>query len=140
MSPSNHTGGAERGLIIPIGGAEEKLHNPEILDSFVEVCGGRSARIAIIPTASELEDTGRNYEKLFRKLGIKHACVLQMLMRKDCHSQKFLDYIERAQGVFLHRPFDLDAHNRTNIKTQQMRLSSRTDELRGKETVCQKNR
>ena len=101
MGPSNHTGGAERGFIIPIGGAEEKLHNPEILDSFVEVCGGRSARIAIIPTASELEDTGRNYEKLFRKLGIKHACVLQMLMRKDCHSQKFLDYIERAQGVFM---------------------------------------
>ena len=101
MSPSNHTGGAERGLIIPIGGAEEKLHNPEILDSFVEVCGGRSARIAIIPTASELEDTGRTYEKLFRKLGIKHVHVLQMQMREDCHSQKFLDYIEGAQGVFM---------------------------------------
>jgi len=101
MGPSNHTDEGERGFIIPIGGAEEKLHNPEILESFVEVCGGRSARIAIIPTASELEDTGRNYEKLFRKLGIKHACVLQMLMRKDCHSQKFLDYIERAQGVFM---------------------------------------
>ena len=101
MSPSNHTGGAERGLIIPIGGAEEKLHNPEILESFVEVCGGRSARIAIIPTASELEDTGRTYEKLFRKLGIKHVRVLQMQMREDCHSQKFLDYIEGAQGVFM---------------------------------------
>ena len=101
MGPSNHTDEGERGFIIPIGGAEEKLHNPEILDRFVEVCGGRSARIAIIPTASELEDTGRNYEKLFRKLGIKHACVLQMPMRKDCHSQKFLDYIERAQGVFM---------------------------------------
>ena len=101
MGPSNHTDEGERGFIIPIGGAEEKLHNPEILDSFVEVCGGRSARIAIIPTASELEDTGRNYEKLFRTLGIKHACVLPMLMRKDCHSQKFLDYIERAQGVFM---------------------------------------
>ena len=101
MGPSNHADGAGRGFIIPIGGAEEKLHNPEILDRFVEVCGGRSARIAIIPTASELEDTGRNYEKLFRKLGIEHARVLQMLTREDCHSQKFLDYIEGAQGVFM---------------------------------------
>ena len=101
MGPSNHADGAERGFIIPIGGAEEKLHNPAILHRFVEVCGARSARIAIIPTASELEDTGRNYEKLFRKLGIEHARVLQMLTREDCHSQKFLDYIEGAQGVFM---------------------------------------
>lgn len=101
MSPSNHAIDSERGYIIPIGGAEEKFHNPEILDRFVEVCGGKSARIAIIPTASELEDTGRNYEKLFRKLGIKHARVLQMLTREDCQSQKFLDYIEGSQGIFM---------------------------------------
>jgi cyanophycinase len=101
MTPSNHAKDVERGWIVPIGGAEEKLDNPEILDRFVELCGGRSARITIIPTASELEDTGRNYEKLFRKLGIKHASVLQMLTRDDCHSQKFLDYIEGSQGVFM---------------------------------------
>ncbi len=101
MTPSNHAKDVERGWIVPIGGAEEKLDNPEILDRFVEICGGRSARITIIPTASELEDTGRNYEKLFRKLGIKHASVLQMLTRDDCHSQKFLDYIEASQGVFM---------------------------------------
>ena len=101
MSPSNHSDPESRGYIIPIGGAEEKFHNPEILDRFVEICGGRSARITIIPTASELEDTGRNYEKLFRKLGIKHARVLQMLTREDCQSQEFLDYIEGSQGVFM---------------------------------------
>jgi cyanophycinase len=101
MSPSNHANDSERGYIIPIGGAEEKFHNPEILDRFVEVCGGKTARIAIIPTASELEDTGRNYEKLFRKLGIKHARVLQILTREDCQSQQFLDYIEGSQGVFM---------------------------------------
>jgi cyanophycinase len=101
MSPSNLSDAKSRGYIIPIGGAEEKFHNPEILDRFVEICGGRSARITIIPTASELEDTGRNYEKLFRKLGIKHARVLQMLTREDCQSQEFLDYIEGSQGVFM---------------------------------------
>ena len=52
MSPSDKTNNTERGYIIPIGGAEEKFHNPEILDRFVEICGGKEARIGIIPTAS----------------------------------------------------------------------------------------
>lgn len=101
MSPSNHNNNSGRGYIIPIGGAEEKLHNPEILDRFVDICGGKKARIAIIPTASELEDTGRNYEKLFRRLGIQHAKVLQMLTREDCHADNFIAYIGKADGVFM---------------------------------------
>ena len=101
MSPSSSIINSDRGYIIPIGGAEEKLHNPEILDRFVDICGGKKARIAIIPTASELEDTGRNYEKLFRKLGIQHAKVLQMLTRVDCQTERFLNYIEKSDGVFM---------------------------------------
>ena len=77
MCPAKPISGTERGYIIPIGGAEEKLNSPDILDKFIDVCGGKDARIGIIPTASELEDTGRNYEKLFRKIGVKHAKVLQ---------------------------------------------------------------
>jgi cyanophycinase len=101
MCPSSSIHNSARGYIIPIGGAEEKFHNPEILDRFVDVCGGKKARIAIIPTASELEDTGRNYEKLFRKLGIKHAQVLNMLTRKDCHEAEYTDYIDKSDGVFM---------------------------------------
>lgn len=101
MSPSNQTSNEDRGYIIPIGGAEEKFHNPEILDRFIEVCGGKDARIAIIPTASELEDTGRNYEKLFRKIGVKHARVLQLVTREDCHDEEATDYIGKSDGVFM---------------------------------------
>ncbi len=101
MSPSNSNSPEKRGYIVPIGGAEEKLHNPEILDRFVSICGGKRARIAIIPTASELEDTGRNYEKLFRKLGIRHARVLKMLTRDDCHNERFINYVEKSDGVFM---------------------------------------
>ncbi len=101
MAPSPTQDNANRGYVIPIGGAEEKLSNPEILDRFIELCGGRSSRIAIIPTASELEDTGRNYEKLFRKIGIKHAGVLPYITREDCNDQSHLEYIEKADGVFM---------------------------------------
>ena len=101
MSPSNHTSNEKRGYIVPIGGAEEKFDNPEILDRFIDICGGKDARIAIIPTASELEDTGRNYEKLFRRIGIKHARVLQLETREDCHDNDAIDYIGKSDGVFM---------------------------------------
>jgi len=100
MSPSNNNH-ADRGYIIPIGGAEEKFHNPEILDRFIDICGGKESRIGIIPTASELEDTGRNYEKLFRQIGVKHAKVLPFETREDCDSPEYLEYIEKSDGVFL---------------------------------------
>jgi cyanophycinase len=101
MCPADDISGTNRGYIIPIGGAEEKLNNPEILDRFVEVCGGHDARIGIIPTASELEDTGRNYEKLFRKIGVKHAKVLPFITREDCQTGVDVDYIEKCDGVFM---------------------------------------
>ena len=101
MSPSPTSDGTDRGYIIPIGGAEEKFNNPEILDRFVDLCGGKESRIGIIPTASELEDTGRNYEKLFRKLGCKHVQVLHFVTREDCQSDEDLGYIEKCDGVFM---------------------------------------
>ncbi|MBT8087247.1 MAG: cyanophycinase [Gammaproteobacteria bacterium] len=101
MSPANNTSGADRGYIVPIGGAEEKFGNPEILDRFIDLCGGKESRIGIIPTASELEDTGRNYEKLFRKIGVKHAKVLSFITREECQSGVDVDYINKCDGVFM---------------------------------------
>jgi len=101
MCPSGERDNKQRGYIIPIGGAEDKLGNTEILDRFIEVCGGKEARISIIPTASELEDTGRSYEKLFRKIGVKHAAVLPIETREDAKNEEFIDYIKRSDGVFM---------------------------------------
>jgi len=101
MCPADDISGTNRGYIIPIGGAEEKLNNPEILDRFVDVCGGLDARIGIIPTASELEDTGRNYEKLFREIGVKHTRVLPFITREDCQNGADVDYIGKCDGVFM---------------------------------------
>lgn len=101
MAPSPDQHDTERGYIIPIGGAEEKLQNPEILDRFVELCGGRNGRIAIIPTASQLEDTGSNYATLFQRLGVEHTEVLPLFERADCTNEDYLEYLEQADGVFM---------------------------------------
>ncbi len=90
-----------RGYIIPIGGAEEKIRDPAILRRFVDICGGEAARIAIIPTASQLAETGPRYEEIFLQLGAKNAQSLAFNERQDCHREDWLQVLRDADGVFL---------------------------------------
>ena len=101
MSPAKIEGDKKRGFIVPIGGAEDKEGAANILRKFIEVSGGKSARIVIIPTASTLEDTGRRYEKLFRKLGADEAKSLPFTSRDDAGKGEWLEYIEKANGIFV---------------------------------------
>lgn len=90
-----------RGYIIPIGGAEDKMRDASILERFVTLCGGKDARIAIIPTASGLPETGPSYEQLFRDLGAGATRALPLESRKDCADPRWLRRLQRADGVFL---------------------------------------
>jgi cyanophycinase len=101
MSPAKVETTKSRGFIIPIGGAENKEEGASILRRFLAVSGGDSARIVIIPTASNLPDTGRHYEKLFKKLGADEAKSLPLLTRDDANKVEWLDYIDKATGVFV---------------------------------------
>ena len=90
-----------RGYIVPVGGAEEKMGDVAILRRFAALCGGEKCRVAIIPTASMLSETGGRYEQLFRDLGVKHAQALPIAHRSDCERQEWLDVLDRVDGVFL---------------------------------------
>lgn len=91
----------DRGFIVPIGGAEEKIRDREILRRFAKIAGGRDARIAIIPTASQLDETGDRYEKIFRDLRVRRTRVLPFEERSDCRREDWLDELREATGVFL---------------------------------------
>jgi cyanophycinase len=93
-------GTEQRGYIVPVGGAEEKIGDVAILRRFAGICGG-SCRIAIIPTASELSETGARYEAIFQGLGVKEARVLPIASRADCERREWLDVLEEVDGVFL---------------------------------------
>ena len=100
MSPSRVADGGERGWIVPIGGAEDKEHDPRILKRFVRVCGGSEADIVVIPTASRLEDTGARYEKIFSELGAARVTSLNFATRADGEREDWLERIAYATGVF----------------------------------------
>ena len=100
MCPSKVADGEQRGWIVPIGGAEDKEANPKVLKRFVDLCGGEDARIAVIPTASRLVETGIQYERLFPELGAARVDILDFDTRRDASEQNRLDIIEAATGVF----------------------------------------
>lgn len=101
MSPAKIEADHTRGYIVPIGGAEDKEGASQILRRFIDVSGGSGSRIVIIPTASKLEDTGRRYEKVFRKLGADEAKALPLATRDDAAKREWLEYIEAANGIFI---------------------------------------
>lgn len=93
--------GKKRGYVIPIGGAEERVNDPVILKRFVELCGGKDARIVIIPTASQLEETGENYVTVFTELGVQKAVSLPINSRNDAQRDDYLTELDNATGIFM---------------------------------------
>ena len=94
-------GKSERGYIVPVGGAEEKIGALAILRQFAEMCGGGGCRIAIIPTASMQSETGGRYQKIFTDLGVKEATVIPIAHRSDGQRKEWLEVLDRVDGVFL---------------------------------------
>lgn len=100
MCPAKVAVNAKRGHLIPIGGAEDKLGDVRVLKRFMRLCGKRPS-IAIIPTASRLDDTGLIYQELFEDLGAGQASILSFEERSDCERESSLEIIERADAVFI---------------------------------------
>jgi len=99
--PSPTIDGTQRGYVIPIGGAEEKINNPEILAKFVELSGGKDAVISIIPTASQLDDTGSRYQAIFEEIGVKKTYSLRINERADAQNEKYVATLQKSTGIFI---------------------------------------
>jgi cyanophycinase len=100
MCASKVAQGNQRGWMIPIGGAEEKEGSTQILRRFVQLAGGDSADIVIIPTASMLRSAGPRYERLFSELGARRVSALDFDTRRDAEEAGRLERLNQASGVF----------------------------------------
>lgn len=89
------------GVLMPIGGAEDKLDDKVILSEFVKLSGGDQARIAIVPTASSIETAGLRYKAIFLGLGVESAEVVYIGSREDANADATLDLVANATGIFL---------------------------------------
>ncbi len=100
MTPARPTNGTPRGPIVAIGGAEDRSPDSDVLGRFVELAGGRDARIGVIPTASTLDDTGDRYSEAFEGLGAR-THVFDYKTRRDADQADLLERLGRSSGIFM---------------------------------------
>lgn len=92
---------ATRGVLMAIGGAEDKMDDKVILSAFSNLAGGKKARIAIVPTASSIETAGLRYKAIFLGMGVESAEVVYIQNREDASSEDNLRELDGATGIFL---------------------------------------
>lgn len=91
-----------KSAVMAIGGAEDKIHGRQILQTFHDRAGGEDAVIAIIPSASREPDVmGRVYQDIFTEMGAKAVKVLLVTERHHGEDADFLAHLEDCSGVFL---------------------------------------
>ncbi|HYU33094.1 MAG TPA: cyanophycinase [Thermoanaerobaculia bacterium] len=117
------------GLLIAIGGAEDKVRERVILRHFVEACGGHDANIVVLATASELPETGERYADLFYQLEADAVEVLRVRTREDALAAGAgtLDLLEYATGLFM-------------TGGSQLRITSALGGTRLAETILRRHR
>ncbi len=101
MCPAPVSQDQPRGFIIPIGGGEDRVKEMAIHRKFVELSGGSDADIVVIPTASRLENTGPDYNNIFRELGAGQVEFLPITSRADCDNPAFAEMLDRSTGIFM---------------------------------------
>lgn len=97
-----------RGILIPIGGNEDKgiaeneMYTLEfisqgILANVVRESGGKEAKIVVITTASSIpREVGENYFDAFTKLGCKHISIIDIREREQSENPAYLKAVEEA--------------------------------------------
>src|SRR5947209_5153179 len=93
---------SNKGRLFAIGGAEDPNEDDmKILPYFVRMCGGAQARIVVCGAAAEKPETKeRDYEKLFRRIGVAEVICADVRDRQDAQRDELLDATRRATGIF----------------------------------------
>ncbi|NJK37865.1 MAG: cyanophycinase [Oscillatoriales cyanobacterium RM1_1_9] len=88
--------------ILIIGGAEDKVHGREILQTFFNHAGSSDAQVAIIPSASrEPAIQGDRYQKIFEEMGAKAIRIFDIRERDQSENPELHSFLEDCTGVFL---------------------------------------
>jgi cyanophycinase len=91
-----------RPTLFIIGGAEDRVGKATVLRRFVRLAGGRSARIALVPTASSFEDeVAAAYTDVFTRLGAPEPVVVNPRDRQHAHDPELVAAVDEATAVFL---------------------------------------
>jgi cyanophycinase len=90
------------GIVMPIGGAEDKVGRMTILREVARLGGGSAARIVVISTASSLGDEITHaYLQLFAGLGVEDVVGIRPESREQAEDPRLVAAVGRATVVFM---------------------------------------
>lgn len=90
------------GHLVIIGGHEDRKHDMEILSRFVELSGGKDAKIVVISAASSVADEmWQIYDKAFRELGVRNRVHLHLQSRQCANDTQQIKDVRDATGIFM---------------------------------------
>ncbi len=90
-----------RGLLMAIGGAEERTPESPILKEFVRLAGGKRANVVVMTVATDSpEEVGAEYIEVFEKIGVKTVQVVDVSSRADAVAEENLKAVREASGLF----------------------------------------
>lgn len=93
--------GESRGMLVIIGGAEDRVGNCRILREFIDLAGDRQARIVVLTAAtSEPEEAGEIYIQVFKALGAADVQVVDTRDQDDANQFDAIRAIGQATGIF----------------------------------------
>lgn len=87
------------GALVIIGGHENKDDDPLILKEVVRRIGDGKLVVATVATTLP-EESWDDYERVFRRLGIRHLFRLDVQSRADAYAERKCRILDDATGVF----------------------------------------
>lgn len=89
------------GILVAVGGHEDKEHNLEILRRIVSLANGGTINIEVITTASEVpEEIGQMYQKAFEKIGGNNFHLMNIRTREEADDEDNIQRIKEAKIIF----------------------------------------
>ncbi len=96
----NKAVGPEKGSLIIVGGGKV---GPQIWGRFIELAGGESANIVVIPTAGEdssISKGGLREKQILESLGVNTVTILHTRDPKEANTEKFVVPLKKATGIW----------------------------------------
>jgi cyanophycinase len=90
-----------RGILMAIGGAEERTPESPILKEFVRLAGGKRANVVVMTVATDSpEEVGAEYIEVFEKIGVKSVQAIDVSSRADAIAEENIKAVREASGLF----------------------------------------
>ncbi len=90
-----------KGLVVAVGGNEDKEHDLSVLRRIVALIKNRSILIEVITTASEMpEKTGKMYQRTFDKIGNTTVGFMHIRTREQAEEQQYIQRLKNSHIIF----------------------------------------